>query len=196
MSVFDDYDLEACTRVDAHGIRWMRHGLSSLDWLRTRWKLRRTHPTAKEYLTHYPDDFPWAHFVGEHGTVCRTGSYPLYRELMRRDCFLPSGQCYQNALAWSLKWAEDPPDWLPGPVQYMEGLYLDPEGAFPHAWVEAGGVAYETSLPTGYLASYIGVGFAPACAHSLTKLLGRYGLLANWSKSQLLLQSAASSRRT
>jgi hypothetical protein len=184
MSVFEGYQLDECTLVDDHGIRWMKQGLPWKDFLRTRFKLRRSHPTALEYLQRYADEFPWAGFCLEHGQVSQTESYRTVRDRVDRRGFMEEGQCYVNSMSILRRWRRKRPKWVADyAVSYVEGLALDPTGVFLHSWIDVAGNAYDMTFQRASMTSYFGVRFDPVWVDKTMERIGRYGLFHWWDRS-------------
>ena len=184
MSVFEGSNLDACTLTDDPGIRWMQEGLRWQDFLRTRFKLRGSHPTAHEYLQRYAHDFPWARFCLEYGKVSQAESYRTIRDRVDRRGFMQEGQCYANSIEILCHWREKCPDWVGDrTVSYVEGLALDPTGVFLHSWIDVGGSAYDMTFQRAWMTTYFGVHFDPLWADKTMEHINKYGLLHWWERS-------------
>lgn len=163
----------------------MKEGLREADFLRTRFKLRRSHPTALEFLQQHPDEFPWGRFCLEHGKTSRAENYRTVRDRMERHSFLEEGQCYRNSMVILRQWDNQRPDWIGDkPISYVEGLALDPTGIFLHGWIDVGGVAYDMTFKRAWMTTYFGVHFEPRWADQTMKKIGKYGLLHWWERNQ------------
>lgn len=185
MSYFKDYSLEDCTVLDEHGYRWMKEGLRDLDFLRTRWRLRRTHLTAREYLERHADEFPWAELCLTHGQESAPPPYRINLDMLKRDGFLEEGHCFRNSMRALRRWKEKPPKWVGSrPVTYVEGLALDPTGIFVHGWIDVGGQAVDLTFKRAYMTSYFGIRFEPTWADQTMERINKYGMLHTWIKSQ------------
>ena len=185
MSIFDNYSLDDCTLIDKHGYRWMKEGLEPIDFLRTRWRLRRTHLTAQEYLKQHTSDFPWAKLCLTYGQVSKAPPYKVVRIMEKQDSFLEEGQCFRNSMHVLQRWQKDPPDWINGrSISYVEGLALDPTGIFIHGWIDIDGQAVDMTFLRAYMTSYFGIRFDPTWADQTMERINRYGMLCTWEKSQ------------
>jgi len=191
MSLFEGYVLEDCTLVDEHGIRWMKEGLRWKDFLCTRFKMRRSHLTAHQYLERYADDFPWGQFCLKYGKESRAESYRTIRNRIDSRSFLQEGQCYVNSMRILRGWKESCPDWAGNQkVSYVEGLALDPTGIFLHGWIDVGGVAYDRTFQRAYMTTYFGVHFDPPWADKTMERINKYGMFHWWERSQPILEEA------
>ena len=189
MGIFGGYDLDACTLIDDHGIRWMKEGLRWQDFLRTRFKLRRSHLTAHEYLKRYAEEFPWARFCLKHGQVSQTESYRTIRDRIDHRGFMQESQCYKNSMRTLRRWREKRPDWVGDqPVSYVEGLALDPTGIFLHGWIDVGGTAYDTTFQRAWMTTYFGVRLDPVWADNTMEQIDKYGLFHWWERSKSYLE--------
>jgi hypothetical protein len=191
MSVFDSYVLEDCVVVDEHGIRWMKERLPERDFIRTRFKLRRSHPTAQEYLQQYPEEFPWSRFCLKYGKVSKAESYRTIRSRLECNGFLQDGLCYENSMHVLQQWKERRPEWVGNrSVSYVEGLALDPTGIFLHGWIDVGGVAYDVTFARAFMTTYFGVHFEPSFAYKTMEKIGKYGIFHWWERSQSILEKS------
>ena len=189
MGFFDNYNLDACTQTDNHGIRWMKEDLRWRDFLSTRYKMRRSHPSALEYLQRYAYDFPWPSFCLEHGQASKAESYRAIRDRVERREFMDEGQCYVNSMKILKRWNKKRPDWVGDqPVSYVEGLALDPTGIFLHGWIDVGGNAYDMTFQRAWMTNYFGVHFEPIWADKTMERINKYGLLHWWERSETYLE--------
>lgn len=185
MSYFDNYSLKDSTMVDEHGYRWMKEGLQDIDFLRTRWRLRRTQPNAREYLERHANEFPWADLCLMHGQESAPPPYRVNLDMLKQGGFLEEGHCFRNSMRALRRWQEKPPEWVgERTVTYVEGLALDPTGIFVHGWIDVGGQAVDLTFKRAYMTSYFGIRFEPAWADQTMERINKYGMLHTWTKSQ------------
>jgi len=190
MNLFENYDLEACVSPDERGYRWMKEGLREIDFLRTRWKLRRTLPTAREYLQRHAADFPWGELCLQHGQVSQPPAYLTNMQLLKREGFLEPGHCFRNSMKMVRRWKDEPPDWVGDQqITYVEGLALDPTGIFLHGWIDVGGQAVDLTFMWAYMTTYFGVRFEQDWADETCRQIDKYGIFHTWEKSQPLLEA-------
>jgi len=190
MSLFENYDLETCVTTDVHGYCWMKEGLKEIDFLSTRWKLRRTQPTAKEYLQRHTADFPWGELCLQHGQISQSPSYRTNMQLLKRGGFLESGHCFRNSVRTVQRWKENPPELVGDkPITYVEGLALEPTGIFLHGWIDVGGQAVDLTHVQSYMTTYFGVRFEADWANDTCRQINKYGIFHTWEKSQPLLEA-------
>ncbi|MCB9815209.1 hypothetical protein H6785_01315 [Candidatus Nomurabacteria bacterium] len=189
MSLFEGYNLENCVSPDECGYRWMKEGLPDQDFLRTRWRLRRTLPTAQEHLQRHATDFPWGELCLQHGQVSKPPSYRTNITMVKRGGFLEPGHCFRNSLRAVQRWKEKPPEWAEGKlITYVKGLALDPTGIFLHGWIDVDGQAVDLTFMRAHMTTYFGVRFEPDWAIETCRQINKYGIFHTWEKSQPLLE--------
>ncbi|MDO8514235.1 MAG: hypothetical protein Q7S50_01695 [bacterium] len=175
--LYRNFLFRTSTRVDAEGRRWVKKDTRGF-WVATR-RLKRTLPTAEEYLKANPDRYEWGRLWAEHGRSFIPPAYRVCREMIEDDAFLQETLCYTNALDVSLCMSESTSE-RKGEIRYVEGLAVDPTGAYPHAWVTIDEKVLDPTWPGAYLATYFGVAFVPEWVQQTSRKVGWQGMLGKW----------------
>lgn len=177
-SLFRTFVSDMSTRTDEDGLRWVKSNSPGF-WIAAP-NVRRSMPTAHEYLNKFPEKWPWANLWLKHGQTFTSPHYRTCREIISGNELMEEGHCFRNSLILSLQLAEDGER----EVRYVEGLAVDPTGIFPHAWITKGNQVFDFTWPGAWMATYFGVAFDPLWVNQISCKIGRVGILPEWDRSK------------
>lgn len=174
-SIYRELLFRAATYTDEQGRRWVKPGSQGF-WVATK-RLKRKLPTAEEYLKEHASKYPWGELWVAHGRSFQPPPYRECRGMAKEGICFEEGHCFRNSLLVSLHILKRLPD---EPVKYVEGIAVDPTGAYVHAWIEMRGMVYDPTWPGAFLATYFGIPFDPTWVNQMSKKVDRIGMLMEW----------------
>ena len=167
--------LQRSTFLCPLGYRWVREEISTADWWYAAKTIHNSLPSAESYLQNHSEKYSWGPAFLRHGKRFEAPS-----EKTARVCMV-EGKCYSNALLLAERILRTSPD-IGKEIFYVEGIAVDPTGAYPHAWCVCKGEVIDPTWPGSFLATYFGVPFEVPWAVKISAKVGWYGMIDRWEK--------------